>query len=218
MVQADGEGARVGSDAADERPGRVGGEGEGDLDLAVAREALRLDEIGPAAPRIEPEGALIAAAQRPFEIGRIANQQRRRIDQEAAGRLGFNRQRRDHRSRKGLLDTGGERRVARERSELEIALDDVHARTRPLESDHRGDVRTTAIDAEIDRANPFADRDEVQQVFAQPRDFEEDAAAGGIDVDREVSLTPLEAGRPLGVGLDRLAGRSYGKDGQQTRG
>ncbi len=100
VVKADGQRARIRRDAADERTGRVGPEGQRGLYLGVAREAFRLREVRTAPGGVQPERPLAAAAQRAFEVGGVADQQRRGIDEQAARRLGFDRQRGDDRSGK----------------------------------------------------------------------------------------------------------------------
>src|ERR1019366_2474434 len=93
VMQPDGHGAAVGRSGAHQRTRRIRGVRQRDLNVRVPRESLRPGEIDGASAEVKLVVALIGAAKQTFDVYRIAQKQRARIDDELAVLFRFDGQR-----------------------------------------------------------------------------------------------------------------------------
>src|SRR5690606_24975963 len=103
-----------------------------------------------------------------------------------------------HRDRERLLYRPDQVLVIGLRTIRGVALDQEEPLAVPLEADHRLGPDRAPIETERVRPDTRGQRVQVEEVLAQPRDLEEDAARGLVDVEGEESILPLQARRPRG--------------------
>ena len=200
--------------AAEPRPpaARVAGERQPRLELGVPGEPPGARQMDGAAALVEPVGP----GQPVGHPVRVAEEERRHVDEHGAVRLRLDLEPPEHR--------GGERLLERPRLVGVVGVDPValvglhhqHLGADALEPHDGGRAELAPVEPDVVRSHPGRERAHVEKIVVEPGDLHPQRAGPGVPVQREEPGQPLHARRALGDG-GPVPGRSGSRPQRQRR-
>ena len=191
---------------------RVAGERQPRLELGVPGKALRSRQVHGAAALVEPVGP----GQPVGHPVRVAEEERRHVDEHRAVRLRLDREPPEDRGGERLLERPRLVGVAGVDPVALVGLNHQHPGADALEPHDGGRPELAAVEPDIVRPDPGGERAHVEQIVVEPGDLHPQGAGLGVPVQREEPGQPLHARRALGDGGPVL-GRSGSRPQRQPR-
>ena len=190
------------------------GVGEFDLEFGVLGEVEGPRHVDGTARLIE---AIRPGPQARSEVQVVADQERCRVDQHPARRLGRDRESPKHRPREGILHRLLLRRVVGRRAEVVVRGHEQDLRPHPLEHHDARTRKRAPIDPDVVRAEAGGDAGGMQDLHPEVRDLEIELPVRFIPVDGNEAVELLHV-RGLLLDRGRLArGRTRGLSGRGRR-
>ena len=197
MVNPQRERLRIWRDVGDQLAGLIGRERHDGLDLRVIGEGFHPRRVKAAPRRVESERPLIDAAQPAHHVGRIAHEERCRINEHAARFVCLDRQRGNDRCGERVANVFHDRARSAGGAITEVLFDHQHPRSRAMEvNDAR--IHDAAIERHLHRAAAAGRRHVVEDVLVEARNFHEHAAARRVPIKRHEAIRALQCRRSLG--------------------
>ena len=219
VAHAEGDGVRVGGDAADVAARVVAGEGQARLQLGVLRKGLGHRQVRDAPARVQPEAALARLLQLLRDAVDVAHDEVGGVHEDAAVRGCRGGEAPHDALGEGVADglpLGG---VVRDRAVAQVRLHEEHPGSDALEVDHALAAELPAVQPDVVRPQPGRERVDVQErlVLSEARDLQPNLAGGGVPVEREEAVGAFHPFGFLGDGRQLLRrGGQRGEDEQTS--
>ena len=166
------------------------GEREDRVQLGVARERLGPRQVHRAPRRVEAVARRLEAAD---DVVHVAQDERGRVDEDAAVGFGGGLEAPQHRRRERLRHRPPLVGVVAGRAKRVVRLDQQHLLADPLEAHDVRRAELAAIEADVVRAQAGRQRRVIEQLRVERRDLEPDRAVGTVPVERDEAVLLVES-------------------------